>query len=120
MLPTDDSQAATPSASTRFMFATVLVSVWPLTSWLALVGSALFAVWGAAALYKQSRRVPASDRGRAVTIGLASALVFIVVALLQVGYNAGKYMAVQDNASCRAGAQSAPDNSFQRSRCARR
>jgi hypothetical protein len=120
MLATKNSQAAASSASTKFMFAAVFISIWPFTSWLALVGSALFAVWGAVALYKQSRRTPAPDRGRVFMTGVVSALVFVAIALLQIGYSAGKYMALQDNATCSAFAQSAPNSSFQRTRCARR
>lgn len=88
------------SITERFMFAMVLAGIWTLMNWIALLGSLLFAAGGLIALCKQFRATPVPDRWRVMKTGVASALVFVVVLQIQVGYNVGKYLARQDNATC--------------------
>jgi hypothetical protein len=120
MLTTRNSGSTTTSASSHFMFATIFISLWPLFNRVFLLGSLLFAAWGAVILYQQYRRTPAQHRKGVMRDGVIAALVFVVAAQIVVGYNVGKHMALQDSAACSVVAQAAPNNSFQRTRCARR
>ena len=108
------------TAATYFMFATIFMALWPLMNRLFLFGSAVCAVLGAIALYRQFCSTPAQARLRTMASSMVSALVFILFAQVQIGYNVGKYMALQDSAACSFIAQGVPNISSQRTRCARR
>lgn len=102
------SEPAASSVSTHFMFAMIFIGIWPLTNWIPLFGAVLFAAWGSMELCKRFRATPPPDRRRVLATDVVAALAFLVVAQVQLGYHAGKFMALQDNARCAALTQGTP------------
>ena len=120
MAATGKTTDPSSSVGTRFAFATMFMGLWVLMNWVCLLGALLLACWGCLGLFQQYRRTPAQHRRTVMVSSVISALVFLVVAQVAVGYNAGKYMAQQDGPACAAYGPSTPNNSIQRTRCARR